>query len=226
MQKLAQGHHIQFEDDAGVVSLDIAPAFAIDQRAILIPMESSNLMWECVSLVTDEAVSHIKRCGGVACMAISHPHFYASMHEWSEALGGVPIYLHEADRSWLPRLSPHVRYWSGDRLDLSDDLMLIHLQGHFPGSAGLWWKSGPRSGGSLFPGDAIQVTMDRRHATFMYSYPNAIPLKPSVVRALRNKVATLSFTDVFGFTWGRNIIGDAQQAIDRSFERYLAAVSD
>jgi hypothetical protein len=226
MQKLAQGHHIQFEDDAGVVSLDIAPAFAIDQRAVLIPMESSNLMWECVGLVTNEAVSHIKRCGGVACMAISHPHFYASMHEWSEALGGVPIYLHEADRNWLPRLSPHVRYWSGERLELSDDLVLIHLQGHFPGSAGLWWKTGPRPGGSFFPGDAIQVTMDRRHATFMYSYPNAIPLKPSVVRSLRNAVATLSFTDVFGFTWGRNIIGDAQQAIDRSFERYLAAVSD
>ena len=70
-------------------------------------------------------------------------------------LGGVPIYLNAADRSWIQHNSPHIRLWEGDRLELSGDLELIHLPGHFAGSTGLWWKSGPRPGGSLFPGDAI-----------------------------------------------------------------------
>ncbi len=223
-RELARTHRIRFEEDDGIAALGLSPAFAIDQRALLVPMGSSNLLWECVSLLTDEALALVAARGGVACMAISHPHFYASMHDWSEALGGVPIYLHEADHQWVQRRSPYIRYWSGERLQLTEDIELIHLAGHFAGSTGLWWKTGPRRGGSLLPGDALQVAMDRRHTTFMYSYPNAIPLNPAVVRSLRDTVAPLSFADVFGYTWGRNIIGDAHRAVDRSFDRYLAAV--
>ncbi len=29
--------------------------------------------------------------GGIKAIAISHPHFYATMIDWSRALGGVPI---------------------------------------------------------------------------------------------------------------------------------------
>jgi hypothetical protein len=46
--------------------------------------------------------------------AISHPHFYASMVEWSEALGGVAILLHVADRELVQKPSPHIKFWRGD----------------------------------------------------------------------------------------------------------------
>jgi hypothetical protein len=69
----------------------------------------------------------------------------------------------------------------------------------------------PRAGGALFPGDALQVVLDRRHVTFMYSYPNYIPMKPSDVRSTRARLEGYAFQDVFGFTWRRNIIGGARE---------------
>jgi hypothetical protein len=226
LEEMRGSYRVQLENEAGVVTLSSRPGFAIDQRAFLIPQRGRHVMWECLSLVTPEAVEEIESCGGVSAIAISHPHFYASMVEWSEALGGVPIYLHEADRGWVQRGSPAIRFWSGARLELSESLSLIHLPGHFPGSAGLWWKTGPRAGGSLFPGDALQVVMDRRHVTFMYSYPNAIPLRPAAVRGLEQRVAALDFEDVFGYSRGRSILGGGKRAVERSFARYLRAIAD
>jgi glyoxylase-like metal-dependent hydrolase (beta-lactamase superfamily II) len=226
MPELARDHRIRFEREDGVTTLSIAPAFAIAQRAFLVPCNASHVLWECLSLVTDEAVREIAARGGVSCIAISHPHFYAAMVDWSDALGGVPLYVHEADLAWIQRPSPHVRAWSGERLELASELELVRLQGHFAGSCGLWWKSGPRPGGSLFPGDALQVAMDRRHCTFMYSYPNAIPLGPAQVRSLRHAVAPLRYDDVFGYSRGRQIIGGGKAAIEASFDRYLDAIVD
>lgn len=74
-------------------------------------------------------------------------------------------------------------------------------------------------------GRALQVVIDRRHVTFMYSYPNYIPMKPDDVRGMRSRLARYTFHDVFGYTWGRNIIGDARRAVDASFDRYLDAIS-
>ncbi|MEO6690689.1 MAG: MBL fold metallo-hydrolase, partial [Dokdonella sp.] len=199
--------------------------FAIPQRALLLPADAGNILWECVSLVTDEAIAALDARGGVDQIVISHPHFYSSMVEWSEALGGVPILLHEADKEWVLRPSSRIRYWSGDEHALSDAVTLIRCGGHFPGSTALHWRDGPHTGGALFPGDALQVVSDRRHVTFMYSYPNYIPMKPSAVRAMQARLARHAFDDVYGYTWGRNIIGNARAAIDASFSRYLDAVS-
>jgi hypothetical protein len=108
---------------------------------------------------------------------------------------------------------------------LSDAVTLIRCGGHFPGNTALHWSDGPHSGGALFPGDALQVVQDRRHVTFMYSYPNYIPMKPSDVRSMRTRLQEYAFEDVFGYTWGRNIIGGARKAVDKSFDRYLEAIA-
>jgi glyoxylase-like metal-dependent hydrolase (beta-lactamase superfamily II) len=226
MAALAVQHHVRFAEEDGVTMFGLAPGFAINQRAFLIPQHTGNIMWECVSLVTDAAIAEIEARGGVTAIAISHPHFYSAMVEWSVALGNVPIYLHEDDREWVQLTSNAIQLWSGDELTLSDDVKLLRLGGHFPGSSALWWKSGPRSGGSLFPGDAVQVVMDRRRTTFMYSYPNMIPLPPADVRHIRERLAPIAYDDVFGFTWGRQIIGEAKRAVDASIDRYLAAIAD
>ena len=55
------------------------------------------------------------------------------MVEWSHALGGVPIYVHEDDREWVLRPDPVVEYWRGETLDLGDGLTLIRCGGHFAG---------------------------------------------------------------------------------------------
>jgi glyoxylase-like metal-dependent hydrolase (beta-lactamase superfamily II) len=222
---LRASHALRIDDDAGLLGIGLAPDFAIPQRALLLPTDTGNILWECVSLVTDAAVAALKARGGVDRIVISHPHFYSAMVEWSEALGGVPILLHAADREWVLRSSPRIEFWDGDALRLSDAVALIRCGGHFPGSTALHWRDGPRAGGALFPGDALQVVLDRRHVTFMYSYPNYIPMKAGDVRAMRSRLASFAFEDVYGYTWGRNIIGGARAAVDVSFDRFLAAAA-
>lgn len=224
--RLAETHTIHFERTHGVETLHLEPVFAIGQRAFLIPYAGGVMMWECLSTVTPDAVDRIRTLGGLTAIAISHPHFHAAMAEWSEAFGGIPVFLHEADRGWLRNDCKSVVFWSGSRHALSDALELVHLPGHFPGSAGLWWKTGPRPAGSLFPGDAIQVAMDRRRTSFMYSYPNALPLGSASLRRLRANEADLRYEDLFGFAPDRQIIGDAKQCVAASFDRFATALAN
>jgi hypothetical protein len=223
--ELARTHSVRIEDETGFTALGLSPDFAINQRALLVPAGNGHIMWECLSAVTDDAVAAIRARGGVQRIIISHPHFYASMGEWSDALGGVPILLHEADRRWVQRPHPAIEHWSGDELQLSATITLIRCGGHFAGSTVLHCADRPRPGGALLSGDALQVIMDRRHVSFMYSYPNLIPMRTSDVVAMRGRLAKYEFEDVYGYTWGRNIIGGGRAAVDRSFERYLQAVT-
>ena len=215
----------RIEDDDGLLALGVSPFFAIDQRALLLETDAGNILWEAVSLVSDEAVEAIEERGGLDRIIISHPHFYSSMVEWSRAFGDVPILLHEADKQWVHRPDPVIEYWSGDDLKLSNDVSLMRAGGHFSGSTVLHWANGPTPGGALFSGDALQVVLTRRHVSFMYSYPNLIPMRTSDVLDIRNRLSKFEYADVYGYTWGRNIIGHGRQAVENSFDRYLSAVN-
>ena len=225
-EELARKYHLRLEEQHGVLGIGLDPSFAINQRALLLPTDAGNILWECLSLVTDDALAALDARGGIDMIVISHPHFYSSMVQWSAALGGIPILIHEADRDWVRRPSPHIKFWDGEKHKLSEAVTLIQCGGHFAGSTALHWSDGPRRRGALFPGDALQVTFDRRHVTFMYSYPNYIPMKPADVRLMRRRLQGYDFDDVFGFTWGRDIIGGGRPAVERSFDRYLKAVCD
>ncbi len=222
--QLVETHHNRIEVDGDLLGIGIAERFGIPQRALLLTTDIGNVLWDCISIVTPEAVAAITRRGGIDRIAISHPHFYASMIEWSDAFGGVPIHLHEADAGWIQRTSPHVSTWSGDRLDLSPTVRLVHLPGHFPGSSALHWTAGPRGRRMLLSGDSLHVAGDRRRVTVMHSVPNFIPVDADVIRDLRARLGDLDFDDVYGFTWGLNIIGGGRAAVDESLERYLAAI--
>lgn len=224
-QALVAGQRTVVEDTHGVTTLVLSPGLAINQRAFLIPTPEGQILWECLAAVTPDALEAIRARGPVRAIAISHPHFYGAMADWSEALGGVPVYVHAADEAWIQRRSETLVLWSGERLSLSDDVELVHLASHFDGSAGLWWKTGPRAGGALFPGDAVQVSSDRRFASFMYSYPNHIPLGPEPLAELRHRVEAMAFDDVFGFSPGRQMIGEARAKLTASFDRYSRAIA-
>lgn len=220
--ELSRDYRLRIEDDDGVLGIGITPGFAISQRALWLPTDAGNILWDCVSLVTNEAVAALEARGGVDMIAISHPHFYSSMVEWSEALGDVPILLHEADHEWVRHPSPRIRFWSGDALRLSDAVTLLRTGGHFPGSTALHWKDGPRGGGALFTGDSPHVVADHRRVAFMYSVPNYVPVPSRDVRRMRELLDGYDFADVYGFTWGRNLIGNGRAIVDASFERHLA----
>ena len=100
----------------------------IGQRAILACTPAGNVLWDCIALIDDATVDLLKGLGGVAAIAISHPHYYTTMVEWSRAFGGVPIHLHEADRQWVMRADPAVQSW-GDTKPIAPGL--VRLGGHF-----------------------------------------------------------------------------------------------
>lgn len=221
--ELAATHRNRLEVDHALFGVGVTPGFGIPQRALHLP--EAGLLWETTALVTPEAVAELQRRGGVERIAISHPHFYAAMVRWSEALGGVPIHLHENDREWVSRHGPQLSFWRGDTLDLGRGVTLLRCPGHFPGSTVLHWAGGAAGQPLLLAGDALHVAQDRRHVSFMYSVPNHVPARPALVRETQARLAGLAFEDVYGFTWGLNIIGGGRAAVDASFERFFDQVA-
>ena len=140
------------EEEPGLVGVGIEPEFAIGQRALLVETSVGNVLWDMVPLCTDDAVGEIVRRGGAAAIAISHPHYYSGMLEWSRALGGIPILLHAADREWVLRPDPLVEYWDGEAYELPGGLTLVRLGGHFAGGTVLHWPAGAAGRGALLPG--------------------------------------------------------------------------
>ena len=69
------------------------------------------------------------------------------------------------------------------------------------------------------------MAADRRHVTVMHSVPNFIPVGARTIADVRHRLAGIDFDDLYGFTWGLNIIGGARDAVDESLDRYLAAIS-
>lgn len=225
LDELQLGHHTAVRtEEPGLTGLGIEPSFAIGQRALLVQTPVGNIVWDCTSLIDDAAVKAIEAMGGISAIAISHPHFYASMVEWSRALGGAPIYLHAADRNWVMRPDPSIVFWTGETHPLPGGLTLIHCGGHFEGASVLHWPTGAGGRGVLLTGDSLQVVFDRRHVSFMYSYPNLIPLSASAVRRIVTALEPFRFDRIYGGWFNRGIVSSAKSAVARSAERYVRAI--
>jgi glyoxylase-like metal-dependent hydrolase (beta-lactamase superfamily II) len=211
--------------EPGLIGIGAVPQVAIGQRALFIAQPGGGVMWDCTPLLTDDAVTQIQLSGGLRAMAISHPHYYATMVDWSEALGGVPIYVHADDAEHLTRPDPCIRLWEGETLDLGQDITVIRTGGHFAGSSVLHWAGGAGGQGVLMTGDTITVVPDTRWMSFMYSYPNLIPLPARKVREIAAKVAPYPFERVYSAWWDRVCDKDAKARLAASVERYIAALS-
>src|SRR5215813_12224218 len=169
--RLTNRNSVKFKEP-GLIGVGIEPHFAIGQRALFLRTPQANVLWDCLSLLDEALAESIRALGGVSAIAISHPHYYTSMVEWSRALGGVPIHLHAADHEWVMRPDPAVVFWQGETMALGEGLTLIRCGGHFEGGTVLHWSGGAGGHGALLAGDVIQVVSDRKHVSFMYSYPN------------------------------------------------------
>ncbi|HEV2841809.1 MAG TPA: hypothetical protein VGW39_10820 [Chthoniobacterales bacterium] len=200
------------------------PSFAIGQRALLVQSPGGNILWVCVTLLDDRTVARVRELGGIRAIAISHPHFYSAMVEWSRAFDDAPIHLHGADRQWVMREDPSIRFWEGTTQQLWDGMTLVNCGGHFDGGTVLHWPDGAQGSGAILPGDIIQVVLDRRHVSFMRSYPNLIPLSAAAVTQIVDRIEPFAFEKIYGAWWQRNILSDAKGAVRRSAERYLRAI--
>ena len=104
--------------------------------------------------------------------------------------------------------------------------VLIRTGGHFAGGTVLHWRAGADGRGALLTGDVAMVAMDRRSLSFMYSFPNYIPLNADRLQGIASAVAPLAFDRIYGAWWGSNIEAGAKAAFDASVRRYLAAIAD
>lgn len=209
------------EQESRLIGIGTEPKFGIGQRALLVQYPGGNVLWDCVSLLDDSTVKSVRDLGGVHAMAISHPHYYSAMVEWSRAFGGVPIYLHERDREWVQRPDAAIQLWDGDAKVIGDGLTLIHTGGHFDGFQVLHWRDGAEGRGVLLSGDQPQVCSDPRWVSFMWSYPNYVPLSAGEVRRIAGILEPWTFDRIYGAFWPSIVPSNGKGVMRRSVDRYL-----
>lgn len=210
--------------EPGLYGIGMEPAFAIGQRALLITRPGGNVLWDCIPLLDEALVDMIQGIGGLSAIAISHPHYYTTMVQWARAFD-CPVYLHAADQRWVMRPDPAVEFWDGETKRIGDDLTLIRCGGHFDGGTVLHWSDGAAGQGVLASGDILQVVPDRRWVSFMYSYPNLIPLPAQAVRRCVEAVEPFAFERIYGAWWDKIVFHDAKAAVRRSADRYIRALT-
>ncbi|MCR8964628.1 hypothetical protein O0550_15680 [Brevibacillus halotolerans] len=206
----------------GLFSITTKPKFAIGQNAYLLQSHGFQLLWDCITYLDQSTIEQIQGLGGIQAIALSHPHYYSTQVEWAEAFN-VPVYVHEDDREWITRPSEHIVYWSGESHSITDQLTIHRLGGHFKGGSVLHWKDGNNGKGVLLTGDIIQVVADNSWVSFMYSYPNLIPLPAKKVREIADKVQGLPFNRLYNAFHGI-VSENANESVQKSAKRYIKAL--
>jgi hypothetical protein len=207
--------------EKGLFSLHTKPAFAIDQRAFLLQSPAGNILWDCIALIDDATVELVRALGGLSAIAISHPHYYTRMQDWSRAFGGTPIYLHAADRQWIMHSASEIHLWDGETREIAPGVTLIRLGGHFAGGTVLHWAGTEDGAGALLSGDIVQVAGDVRRVSFLWSYPNMMPLPAREVLRIAHALAPWQFDRIYGAFLGKEVLRDAKQVVARSVSRYV-----
>ncbi len=226
LDKLQSDHHnIVKTLEPNLTGIGTHPDFAIGQRALLVQTPQGNVLWDSISLIDAPTIAAVAALGGVSAIAISHPHFYSAMIEWSRAFD-APVYLHTDDREHVRRKDARIEFWEGETCKINDAVSLVRCGGHFKGSTVLHWTHGAEGRGVLLTSDTITVVPDRRFVSFMYSYPNLIPLSASQVRRVTAAVDPLQFDRIYGGWWGRIIPTGAKAVVTRSAERYIQAIEE
>jgi hypothetical protein len=225
LDSLAKRHMNAWRElEPNLISLTTQPAFGIGQRAQLLRTPRGNILWDCIALIDRATVELINGLGGLTCIAISHPHYYTTMAEWSAAFGGIPIHLHAADRKWIMRDDPAIALWQGETKELTPGVTLIRAGGHYPGGTVLHWAAGCGGKGALLSGDIVQVVQDNKSVSFMWSFPNFIPLSGPSVEGVVNSLKPYVFDRVHGAFNDRTIWSDGKAVVERSAARYMKII--
>jgi hypothetical protein len=215
LPELRAERRAEIRDEAGLLGIGCEPAFAMGQRALLV----EDVLWGCTPLL-DGMADEVAECRGLQAIAIDHPHFQSTAVEWSRAFAGARVYVHADDREWIMRPDPCFEFWEGEELALGSGLTLLRVGGHFAGGQVLHWAGGK----ALLSGDVVAVVADRRHVSFMYSYPNLIPLPAATIRRIAEKLEPWEFDRIYGGWWGGIVECDAKDAVRDSAQRYIAAI--
>ncbi|MFE8702048.1 hypothetical protein ACFYKX_15735 [Cytobacillus sp. FJAT-54145] len=207
------------EVEPNLIAIKTKPQVGIGQTAYLMKTPEGNVLWDCITYIDEDTVQRIQDMGGLKAIAISHPHYYSAICEWAEIFN-CPIYIHESDQEWTTRKSDHYVFWKEKSLRINSSIELINLGGHFKGSSVLLWKSDTNPEGVLLVGDTILMVPDSGWVSFMYSYPNRIPLSPNVIKNIRGMIIKYEFNRLYD-AFGKSILEDGKGSVIKSADRYL-----
>lgn len=76
----------------------------------------------------------------------------------------------------------------------------------------------------LLTGNTITVVANRTWVTFMYSYPNLIPLPSAEIRRIRDAIQPYAFERLYAAWFDTIVQADAKNAVIRSANRYIQAL--
>jgi len=218
---LARDHACEVrEEEPDLLGIGVTPKVGIGQRALLVRTPHGNVLWDAVPLLDDAAREAIAAAGGIDTICVSHPHFYAAHVDIADAFG-ARVLLPRADEQWIQRRCDRLELFD-DRVDVLPGVTLARIGGHFDGAAVLHWAAGSEGRGALLTGDTITVVQDREWVSFMWSYPNLIPLDAETVRTIVDRVDPFPFDRIYGGWWGRVVLTDGPGAVRRSADRYIA----
>jgi hypothetical protein len=226
LDELRQKHQNTIEQiEPNLHRIKSEPKVAIGQYAHLVQTPNGNVLWDCITLIDQKTVNAIKALGGIKAIALSHPHYYSTIVEWSRAFDNAPVYVHALDRAWVMRPDQSIVLWTEETRPLLDGTSLIHCGGHFDGSSVLHWRDGAEGRGVLLTGDTIDIVQDTRFVTFMYSYPNQIPLPASKIRGIVRAVEPFEFDRLYE-AFGAVTKTDGKASVIKSAERYIRMISE
>jgi len=177
----------------------------IGQRAVFIQTEHGNVLWDTVPYIDQDFINEVAEKGGLKAIILSHPHFYTTDLEWAAAFN-CPVYLAVEDQEWLCRgddpENPMRKFITNETQEIVPGVTAIKCGGHFPGSLVLHARE------SLFLSDTIMIVpsglyhIDRVPGTvsytFMYSFPNMIPLSPDEILRIWESIKPFEFAVTYG----------------------------
>jgi Metallo-beta-lactamase superfamily. len=220
MPELADQHAVTIQaEEPNLVGIGVDPPVAIGQRALLVRTPKGNVLWDCVPLLDEPARTQIRDLGGIDAVCLSHPHFYAADVEFADEFD-ARILIPRADQHWIQRPSARIEFFD-DAAEPVPGITVARIGGHFDGASVLHWPDGSNGRGALLTGDTITVVPDREWVSFMWSYPNLIPLDEATINTIVRRIEPFDFDRVYGGWWGRVVLEDGPAAIRRSAERYI-----
>ncbi|QIW95428.1 hypothetical protein AMS68_000946 [Peltaster fructicola] len=202
----------------GIWSIKTEPKVGIGQRCFLITTPAGNVLWDCITFVDEDTIKTIRNRGGLAAIVISHPHFYSTHLLWANIFD-CPVYIAAEDAQWCVTTDHNTRRRLVDRpvQQILPGIDAIKLGGHFPGSMVLRYQpeAAPSKNAHLFIADTFMTVpsglyhVNRPAGTtsysFLWSYPNQIPLPPTEVYKMWTALKAFNFSSTHGGFAGQDV---------------------
>ncbi|RAL01161.1 putative metallo-beta-lactamase domain protein [Aspergillus ibericus CBS 121593] len=237
-----------------ILTIHTTPKLAIGQRAFLLCTPHGNILWDCLTYLDDRTIAHIHSLGGISAIIISHPHYYTTHLVWAEAFQCPVYlsvedreWVMRVDTDDKGEGSARQVFWEGKEMEVikGSGVWGIKTGGHFPGSSVVWWP-GEGMKGALLLADTIgtvpsgmgdygegggkgwdvdsEMGMGRITYTFMWSFPNMIPLPPDDVHNIWKALKHTEFDQAYGAFMGMDTAGKCKQRLLDSAKIFVKAM--